>query len=82
MRTISQHPGPAVWVAAIHADHTPIRHIHVMAVLHRKLNKDELKAAREGATAECLMQRRELDAYRQAEQERAWEEEVQWSSPL
>jgi hypothetical protein len=83
IRTLSQHTGElAEWVAVIHADHTPIRHIHCLAIVHGRLDRAALAAAREGATGECRLQRRELDAYRQAEQDRAWEEEVQWSSPL
>jgi hypothetical protein len=79
MHAISRSCGPVVWVAAIHAaDHTDIRHIHCLAILPRKLTKDELQAARAAATGECQLQRRELDAYRQAEQDRIWEEEAQW----
>jgi hypothetical protein len=69
---------PVDWVAVIHADHTPIRHVHCLAIVHGRLDREALKAAREGATRECHMQRQELDAYRQAEQERVWEEEAAW----
>jgi hypothetical protein len=69
-------------VAAIHADHTEIRHIHVLAILPRQLNRDEFKAAREGATIECLMQRRELDRARERRQERAREEAFLWNFSL
>ena len=76
---ISEHTGqPIDWVGVIHADHTPIRHVHCLAIVHGRLDQAALKAARDGATGECVLQRRELDAYRQAEQERSWEEEAQW----
>jgi hypothetical protein len=76
---LSQHTGkPVEWVGVIHADHTAIRHVHCLAIVHGRLDRAALAAAREGATIECELQRRELDAYRQAEQERSWEEEAQW----
>jgi hypothetical protein len=79
IRALSQHTGtPVAWVGVTHADHTPIRHVHCLAIVHGKLDRAALAAAREGATSECELQRRELDAYRQAEQERVWEEEAQW----
>jgi hypothetical protein len=73
-----QTTAPVDWVAVIHADHTAIRHVHCLAIVHGRLDREALKAAREGATRECHMQRQELDAYRQAEQERVWEEEAAW----
>jgi hypothetical protein len=85
IRAISQHTRePVDWVGVIHADHTPIRHVHCLAIVHGRLDRTALSAARDGATGECRLQRRELDAYRQAEQERSWEEEAQWdySSPF
>ena len=79
IHAISQQSGQAVtWVAVIHADHTRIRHIHCLAIVPARLDRQALKAAREGATSECQLQRRELDAYRQAEQEQAWQEEAAW----
>ena len=66
------------WVAAIHDDHTPKRHVHVLAVA-----KARLLPAQEmihTATQSCLEQRRELDAAREQQQTRereaeAWERE-------
>jgi hypothetical protein len=79
IRALSEHTGkPVAWVAVIHTDHTRIRHVHCLAVVHGRLDRDALKAARVGATQECQLQRRELDAFRQAEQERVWEEEAAW----
>ena len=83
IRALSEHTGQLLdWVAVIHTDHTQIPHVHCLAIIHGRLDRTALAAARAGATAECQLQRRELDAYRQAEQDRVWEEEVQWSSPL
>jgi hypothetical protein len=81
---LAQHTGkPIAWVAVIHADHSALRHVHCLAIVHGRLDRAALAAAREGATSECALQRRELDAYREAEQERVWEEEAAWdySSP-
>jgi hypothetical protein len=82
MRALSGQRGPVVWMAAIHADHTAIRHMHVLAIVPRPLNRDELKAARDGATQECLMQRQELDLARQRQRAREVEEELQWEQSL
>jgi hypothetical protein len=85
IRALAESTGkPLDWVAVIHTDHTPIPHVHCLAIVHGRLDRAALAAAREGATLECQLQRRELDAYRQAEQDRSWEEEAQWdySSPF
>lgn len=83
MNTLQEHLGKQVaWVAAIHADHTDIRHIHVLAILP-KLTRDEFRELPniliQRATEASREQRQELDLvreHRQQEQEQeggAWE---------
>jgi hypothetical protein len=49
------------WVAAEHDDHAPNRHVHVVAVVKRKLHIPDFQAMRERATEAALFQRRERD---------------------
>lgn len=51
------------WVGAVHADHTPHRHVHIVAVLPKgaRINELDLEHLRLEATQLCLEQRRELD---------------------
>ena len=72
------------WVAAIHADHKPFRHIHVLAKLP-KLSRQEFQRLPDilinAATEAALEQRRELDLvreHRQPEKERTEREDEQW----
>jgi len=58
------------WVAAIHSDHKPHRHIHVMAVVERKLNSQHFYYMRREATEASLDQRKELDLTREQTQTR------------
>lgn len=54
---------PLAWIAAIHDDHTNIRHMHVLAVTKaRRLPAGEMIDA---ATRACSEQRQELDVARQ-----------------
>ena len=69
-----------LWTAAIHADHTPHRHVHVVAVVTSKLTTRHLQALRQEATAACRDQRQELDhILRQKELAR---EEAEWGLGL
>jgi ribosomal protein S27AE len=55
-------PGAAIqFVAAIHADHTPKRHVHLLAVLPKRLVRDNLQTLRQAATEAALAKRQELD---------------------
>lgn len=54
---------PIAWVAAVHADHTEKRHVHVLAIADvRLLPAGEM---RKMATEMCLEQRRERDLARE-----------------
>jgi len=82
MNTLSEQLGKSLsYVAAIHQDHAPHRHIHVLAILP-KLSRDEFQQLPniliKGATLAAGEQRQELDQirdHRQREQER---EDAQW----
>jgi len=81
MNTLQEQLGKSVsYVAAIHQDHAPHRHIHVLA-LFPKLSKQEFQRLPniliQGATLAALSQRTELDliqGHRQREQEREGEQ--------
>jgi hypothetical protein len=52
------------WVAAEHDDHKPHRHVHVVAVVKRRLHSRDLEALRQRATEAALFQRKERDLAR------------------
>jgi ribosomal protein S27AE len=52
------------YFAAIHADHTDKRHVHVVALLRGKLTRSHLGALRSAATNEATAQRQRLDQER------------------
>jgi hypothetical protein len=56
------------WVAAVHDDHTDKRHIHALAVVKGRLNKDDLQALIDAATAEAQLQRQARDLIREVEE--------------
>src|SRR3954449_386342 len=65
--------GEIQFVAAIHNDHTWIRHIHAIALIPRKLSKEDFKVFQDlksAATAEAQRQRQQLDQMREAQRER------------
>jgi hypothetical protein len=52
---------PVPWAAALHDDHTAIRHVHILAAMPRSLNIYELEFLIREATRICEQQRRYLD---------------------
>src|SRR3954454_11505749 len=52
------------YFAAIHTDHTDIRHVHVVALLRGRLTKGHLRHLRDTATQQALSQRQALDQKR------------------
>jgi hypothetical protein len=54
------------WVGAIHADHTEIRHVHLLAVVPGRLQVPDLQSLRHMATQVSREQRRQLDMTRAA----------------
>jgi adenylate kinase len=49
------------WAAAVHDDHTDIRHVHILAAIPKHLQTYELEFLIREATANSLVQRRILD---------------------
>src|SRR5579871_3960609 len=49
------------WIGAIHADHAPHRHVHLVAVLPGRLQVQDFAQLRSIATSVALEQRRQLD---------------------
>ncbi len=64
------------WVAAVHDDHAPHRHVHVVAVVPGRLQVQDFQAMRQAATTVALAQRHERDLVR--EQQAQSREEAQW----
>jgi hypothetical protein len=65
--------GEIQFVAAIHNDHTWIRHIHAIALVPKKLTKEEFQVFKDlwqAATEEAQSQRQQLDQVREAQSER------------
>jgi hypothetical protein len=52
---------PIPWAAALHDDHTDIRHVHILAAIPRRLHPYELECLIKEATQLCAQQRRSLD---------------------
>src|SRR5919202_2100306 len=82
MQTVDERVKTAVqWVAAVHQEHSDVRHIHALAAVKGWLNPADLRALIASATKECREQRQELDRsrerhIREREQE-GWEPEPQ-----
>ena len=66
------------WVAASHADHAPHRHVHVLAVVEGRLQKQDFPALTKAATQACVAQRHELDLVREQRQKEQERKEAQW----
>src|SRR6266581_6121077 len=80
MRAFELHTHKHIaWVGAVHADHTAIRHVHVVAVVPGRLSAQDFRSLPQAliqeATRESLTQRRHLDHGRAAQnKERGGEE--------
>lgn len=66
------------WVAATHDDHAPHRHVHILAILPKKLQVQDLMALRQTATELALQQRHQRDAIREAQQQQERGNNAQW----
>jgi hypothetical protein len=64
------------WVAAVHADHAPHRHVHIVAVVPQRLQVQDFQQMRYRATEAALEQRRQRELA-QAQQGRE-QEGAQW----
>jgi hypothetical protein len=67
---------PVSWVAAVHDDHTNIRHVHVLAVA--KVRLLPVQEMIQEATQVSVEQRRELDLTREHNQQEQKREGEQW----
>ncbi len=77
MDTLEERIGKQIsWVAAVHADHAPHRHVHIVAVVDGRLQKQDFPALTKAATEASLAQRQELDRAR--EQKEREQEAAQW----
>ena len=62
MQTLEERVKTAVqWVAAVHQEHSDVRHIHALAAVKGRLNPPDLRALIDAATRECREQRLERD---------------------
>jgi hypothetical protein len=57
---LSQH---FAWVAAAHTDHIEKRHVNAIAVLTRRLNREQLISITQSATENALWQRKVQDLF-------------------
>ena len=65
----SRFPGQKIqYFAAIHTDHSDIRHVHILALITGRLSKQDLRVIRAAATGEAKAQRQVLDQDRKIEQ--------------
>jgi len=49
------------YFAAIHEDHSAVRHVHILGLIKGRFSKKDLRIIREAATAQALAQRQALD---------------------
>jgi hypothetical protein len=63
---------PILWVGAVHDDHAPHLHAHLIAVVPKKLSVKDFAALRQRTTEAALEQRRYLDLIRHHERERPY----------
>jgi ribosomal protein L37AE/L43A len=62
------------FIAAVHDDHTDIRHIHVIALVDKRLTVKDFQLLRAKATKECQSQRQLLDV--KATRARHWQRTI------
>jgi hypothetical protein len=55
---------PVFWVGALHDDHSPLRHVHALAVVPQRLYVKDFQHLIQVATKACIEQRRALDLSR------------------
>ncbi len=67
------------FVAAVHNDHAPHRHVHVIALVPGRLTRDDFMLLRETATEASLFQRRERDAAAGIKREQGIKQELELS---
>jgi hypothetical protein len=79
MQTLEERKHQQIqWVAAIHDDHTDKRHIHALAIVKGRLNRDDLQVLIQAATQEAQLQREARDLMREVAELQREREEAQW----
>ena len=83
MQALEDHIHKQVaWVASVHADHTHIRHVHVLAVVPGRLPPQDFRSLPQvliqEATRESHAQRGQLDHVRAAQAKGREREEDEW----
>lgn len=77
MREVEEMLGQQIqYIAATHDDHSPLRHVHILAILPRKLDRNDLTEIRDMATKAALDQRQERDKILEQRRERG--KDAQW----
>lgn len=61
----SQLGRPVQFIATIHDDHAPHRHVHGILIMQGRLSREDFKLLRDTATQEAKFQRRTLDVARE-----------------
>jgi len=73
MQTLEERLGQSVlWVGAIHSDHAPHLHAHLIAVVPKRLSVKDFEILRQRTTEACLEQRHFLDLARTHARERPY----------
>jgi hypothetical protein len=58
------------YFAAVHNDHSPLRHVHLLVLVPGKLTKDVIGELHQTATEEAVQQRQQRDQVLEAQQQR------------
>jgi hypothetical protein len=73
MLALEEHTGQQIlWVGAIHDDHAPHLHAHLIAIVPKRLSVKDLEIARQATTDAALEQRHFLDLMQSHERERPY----------
>jgi hypothetical protein len=62
--------GKIHFFAAVHNDHSPLRHVHLLVLVSGKLTKDVIAELHQAATDEAIRQRQQLDQVWEAQRVR------------
>jgi hypothetical protein len=63
--------GKIQFFAAVHNDHSPLRHVHLLVLVPGKLTKDVIAELHQAATDAAIRQRQQLDQVLEAKQQQA-----------
>jgi hypothetical protein len=63
--------GKIQFFAAVHNDHSPLRHVHLLVLVPGKLTKDVIAQLHQAATEEAVQQRQQRDQVLEAQRQQA-----------